>query len=522
MPRHASTILANLRSLKQEYRADYAAARPGRFTRQRVGLHGTADAHYASETQFIRVRETVRDMYRNDGLSAVKRIVSCAIDNMIRNGPIPEPDTGDKRLDLDLWQAWTDWAKDPEQCDIAGENDFTQILRLCKTAELVDGDIFPVATETGALQIFESDRCRTPTNSRRNIVHGIELSPVRRKLACYFTRAPIDPFQRFERVGDAERIPMRDDDGMRQVFQLYDPSRISQSRGITAFHAVCDVTGMLEDVNFALIVKQQLASALVGFLETDANAASRDTQFGSRDSAVPSPVGDNSNTDLLEGINPGAMVRGKPGQKLHLLGPNLPSSETMVHLKYLLMMISANLGLPLMVVLLDPRENNFSGWRGAMDQAKLGFQWGQLNTEIRLLRPLWKFRLQWMAAQPGPGGAAIRNAMSKLGDRIFRHSWNHPHWPYVQPLHDAQAAAIRLETLQTSPRRLHAENGQDYDDVVRETVEDNRRAIRLALKAAKQLKDKFGVEIDWRDLLNRQLARGLKPAESNEPPGTGE
>lgn len=512
MMRRHEDILAAFAGLKERARADYAAARPGRFTRTRRGLGGVADAHYASETDYIRVREYVRDMYRNDGLSAVKRIVDCSVNNMVRAGPTPEPNTGDEKLNVDLWQSWQDWAADPDQCDVAGEHDFAQLVRLAKTGELVDGDIFYVATETGALQAMESDRCRTPGNSRRRIVHGIELSPLRQKIACYFTKATIDPFVRFDRVGDAERIPVRDADGRRQIFQLYDPSRVTQSRGITAFHAVCDVAGMLEDVNFALIVKQQLAAALGLFLETDVNAKLRDVQFGDR--VADSTVSDDSNVNQLESLAPGLIIRGKPGQKATVLSPNLPSAETLEHVKYLLMMISANLGLPLMVVLLDPRENNFSGWRAAMDQAKIGFQWGQQNVERRLLRPAWQWRIRWHMAQSGPSGQALRNAADRLGPALFRHTWTHPHWPYIQPLHDAQAAALRLQTLQTSLRRLHAENGQDYDDVVRETVLDNSRAIRLAIKAAQKMKAKLGVDVDWRELLNRELARGIKPVEA--------
>jgi len=57
---------AALREQREQFRSDYSAAKPNAIRRQRKGLGGTADAHYANERQFAAMREASRDMCRND------------------------------------------------------------------------------------------------------------------------------------------------------------------------------------------------------------------------------------------------------------------------------------------------------------------------------------------------------------------------------------------------------------------------------------------------------------------------
>src|SRR4051812_21975832 len=112
MARRSTIInpLDQLRTVKEQYKADYNAAQPSRFRRQRVGLYGSGDAHYASEWAFIRVREYARDMERNDAL--VGAILDRAVDNTVRTGFVLEPKTGDPKLNKDLKARWDDWAED--------------------------------------------------------------------------------------------------------------------------------------------------------------------------------------------------------------------------------------------------------------------------------------------------------------------------------------------------------------------------------------------------------------------------
>jgi len=79
----------------------------------------------------------------------------------------------------------------------------------------------------------------------------------------------------------------------------------------------------------------------------------------------------------LEGIAPGMELTGRPGEKLQGFSPNVPNAEFFQHVRLILTLVGVNLGLPLCIVMLDGSETNFSGWRGALDQAKMGFRHNQ-------------------------------------------------------------------------------------------------------------------------------------------------
>lgn len=494
--RNIENSLRKIRELKQQWRQDYAAAQPSRFRRTRTGLYGSADAHYSSEFQFIKVRELIRDMERNDAF--VSRILDAAVDNTIRNGFIPEPRVGDRAMDRDLKARWNAFADDADECDVAGEMTFGDMERIVCRSELRDGDIIPVGTDEGPIQIFEADRLRTPSNTRRNIVHGILLDGRRRRQTYFFTKEELDPFSRVTRVGDMAPVPVRDEDGGRVVFHVYDPTRVTQTRGVSAFANIMDIAGMADDTNFALLVKQQISACFCGFIEQELNSTVADVRLGERDIVT---LGDGETLAVEEGMSPGQIIRGRPGQKFQAYSPNIPSQEGMAHLRFLLQIIGVNLGIPLIIVLLDGSETNFSGWRGALDQAKLGFECNQERYQLKFHRPVWRWKVrQWMAQDP-----ALRRASERTGIYVLRHRWTAPSWPYIQPLHDAEADSLRLENLLASPTLIHAENGRDYEDVLKESIRDNGRAIIKAIRAQQKILKLTGVEVHWRDVLNRRL-----------------
>ncbi len=390
---------AAFRQMKEDYRADYAAARPSRFRRVRSHLFGSGDSHYAGEWDFMRLREYGRDMIRNDDV--VKTFLERAVDNQVQTGFKPEPETGDRKLDRDLKALWRDWSEGPDQCDVTGEMAFPEIEWHMTFAEYADGDIFALPLEEGCLQLVEANRCRTATNTKLNVVHGVMLSPVRKPLEYWFAPDNLDPFERFERVSDAKRIPARDEDGNKQVFHLYKPNRVSQTRGVLALHPIFDKAGMRDDVDFALLVKQQMAACLMGSWEKtpDYVGSGGDMQTGPRDPVTGGVI--SPEQKLLEGISPGVITQPPRGVKLNFHTPAIPSTEALEQLRRMTQTIAFNLGMPLAMATLDSKEANFSSLRWVHDQAKIGFRVNQGRRVSRFHRPSWCWKLrQWIATEP--------------------------------------------------------------------------------------------------------------------------
>src|SRR5689334_7968439 len=92
-------------------KSEYAAMTPSRFRRNRTGIApmgSGADYHFRNELSFLKMREHVRAMDRDDAI--IGSAVDKAVQQHIQNGFRLDTDTGDKALDKDLWQRWEDYA----------------------------------------------------------------------------------------------------------------------------------------------------------------------------------------------------------------------------------------------------------------------------------------------------------------------------------------------------------------------------------------------------------------------------
>jgi hypothetical protein len=118
----------------------------------------------------------------------------------------------------------------------------------------------------------------------------------------------------------------------------------------------------------------------------------------------------------------------------------------------------------------------------------------------------WKLH-QWIAQD-----TSIRDAATRLGSAFFKHKWNAPRWQYIDPVGDAQGDQLRLQNGLTSPRRLHAERGAEWEELSDEIVADMAYAIRNAKRAAMEINKEFadGAPVQWRELINLPMPQGIQ------------
>jgi lambda family phage portal protein len=503
-------------------KADYSAAKLSRFRRVRTGIYSagsSADYHYRSDADYLRIIEYARDMDRNDAV--IGQMVDRAVLNTVQNGLVPDPQTGDVELNTALLKRFTSWAKDKLQCDLAGVLTFAAMQEQVLRAMLIDGDIFALPTDTGALELVESHRCRTPTNTTRNVVHGIMLDAHRRRLEFWFTKDDIDPNMSLSRVSDVQAYQAFDSEGWPAVFHVFNPKRVSQTRGVSALAPVFDVAGMFEDIQFAKLVQQQVVScfAIIRQLSPDSTDV-QSPRLGDQELDTYS----DGVRKLVEQIAPGMELTGNPGETISGFSPQVPNPGAMEHFRLMLTLLGINLGLPLVMVTMDASDTNFSGWRGAVDQARMGFKRNQAWLIDNFLTPVYRWKVrQW--TDPNSGDPRLIAAAKKLiqsGGDLYAHAWSTPKWPYIQPLQDAQADALRVEKRQISPRRQLAERGLDIDDIRVETIADNGDWIVDAINKAKQIEKETGVTVDWHELLYVPNVIDQKPGLPGSPTTTAE
>lgn len=517
----ATTPAPGMAEAFQEIRGDYAAAKASRFRRTRTGVSPVgsgADYHYRSDGDFLRLLEYARDMARNDCI--VGQMVDKAVNNIVgENGPVVDPLIEDEGLRGALYDRFSAWAADKGACDAQGEQTFVGLCEMVVRQTFVDGGVFVLPLEDGSLQVVEGHRCRTPDNSKRkDTILGVTLDPVTRRRKIYwFTREEVDPSQTVK-TADLTSYPAYDAGGEPLVLHVYDPKRATQTRGVTFLAPVFDLTGMFEDLNFAKVVQAQVASCIAFIRERNPDWKPNAGLAGVYGAQTAETLSGGAKR-LVENIAPGMEVTGDPGETVKAFSPNVPNAEFFTHVQLLLTLIGNNLGVPLVMLTMDASQTNFSGWRGAIDQARQGFRRNRRWIRDRFLSEVYRWQVRRAIAED----KGLRAAAERLGPRIFDHRWNFARWPYIQPLQDAQANALILERRLTSPRRLHDELSQDYDEVMAETVADNGAAIEAAIERRNVILAKFpGERIDWRELL--YLPAGAAPLQiaanptASEPP----
>lgn len=476
-----------------------------RFVRHRLGLAplgGSADYHIRSETQYLRLIEKARDMVRND--SVVGKTIDKAATNCVQSGFTLSPKTGDAALDRDLRDRWKAWTTDADACDIQGEATFNEIEHLAVTSILRDGDVFAIGTSEGQLQMIESHLVRNPhayKKNRINTVIGVELNRYRRPVKYHIRREPNDPYKTPTNAS-SQAYRVRDADGHKQVFHIYDRDRFSSTRGVTCLAPVFQIGGMFEDINFAKVVQQQVASCFAVLRYKDASAAGLPSM-----SKTYGPQTTETGTNrITQELAPGMEYEADYGEKLEAFSPNIPNAEFFEQAKMLLMMVGINIGVPYVEMMMDAESTNFSGFRGALDTARRN--WRKLQGRLRehLHEPVYRWKVrQWISED-----SALARAANRSGIDVLSHYFAPPTWPYIQPVDDAAGQLLRVRNGLTSPRRLHAEMSQEWEEIATETVADNGFAVRRAIAESQAIQDELGVEVHWRELLSLPTPDGMQ------------
>lgn len=486
----------------EDLRNEYNAAKNSRFRKRLTGVSSMgsgADYHYRSQADHLKMMELSRSFDRNDPV--VGQGITRLIGNVLGDGVKVDPGTSNTDFNARSALLFKEWSSQAQKCHKAREHNLHQIAEMVLRAAIVDGDmdIIPDA-EDGSLEPLEAHRKRTPRNTKRNVIHGVLLDEHRKHQEYWYTRDDLNPNQVLIKVSEIQPYRVWDDAGNRQVFTVYDPKRVSQTRGVTALAPIVDMVGMHDDLQFANLVRAQIAACFAVFRE-------RDIQFqpGADDAegATETETLADGETRVLENIGPGMDIEGAPGVKLSGYSPNIPNPEFFPHAMMVLTFIAVNLNLPVAVLLLDPSQTNFSGWRGAMNQAREGFKRIQKWMIDRFYRPVYLWKLgQFIRDDEELAGLA-----KGMSDReLLIHRWIPRTWPYIEPKKDVEADVIRVAKNLVSHTDQQAERGRDWEETAPACVADRALIVLNAIETAERINlDHPDAHVNWRELAGFDL-----------------
>ena len=432
-----------------------------KYSRERKGpsaLSGAED--YRSNYDRVELMKRARDLAENVGLvrSILMKFASHTAANISYQARTENPE-----VNTEVEAYWAEWW---DKCDISTRHTGSTLMQVAMMSMLRDGDFLFVLVrdKDGNLKIqgIEADRLGDPFKvyTSLDLIGGIHIDRDTGSPTAYdiYNRS-IGDFYTYQATISSS-----------QAFHLFDPLRIDQYRGVSAFHtAINDATDIYDIINFEKMAAKN-ASSQAGIVKRNNNNAS-DLSNLTNDEDL------NGNTIKLEAIESGKISYLEPGEDIVFPdGPSRPSGAFAEFHKILLRNICLGVGIPYSFAV-DPSAMSGPTARLEMQQAGRTFRRYQKLLDDKVLRPIKNI----VIADAVSRGLIENNAGTRTTKGIFNFGAN----VSIDLGRESASAISEFKTGLRTAADIYAERGQDFESAMRQ------RAIEA--KLIKDLAEKYGV-----------------------------
>jgi lambda family phage portal protein len=459
-----------------------------KYSRQRKGPSSLAGAEdYRSNYDRVELMKRARDLAENVGLirSILMKFASHTAANISYQARTENP-----VVNSEVEAYWAEWW---DKCDISTRHTGSTLMQVAMMSMLRDGDfLFVLVRDSdGNLKIqgIEGDRLGDPYKvyTSSELIGGIHIDQRTGSPTAYdiYSRSIGDMYS-FQTT-----IPSS------QAFHLFDPLRIDQYRGISAFHtAINDATDIYDIVNFEKMAAKY-ASSQAGIIKRNNNNAS-DLSSLTNDQDI------NGSIIKLEAIESGKISYLEPGEDIVFPdGPSRPSGAFAEFHKILLRNICLGLGIPYSFAV-DPSAMSGPTARLEMQQAGRTFRRYQKLLDDKVLRPIKNIVIA--------DGVARGLIEENVGSRTTRGIFNFGANVSIDLGRESASAISEFKTGLRTAADIYAERGQDFESAMRQ------RAIEA--KLVKDLAGEYEVSADTiSDIAAEGLTRDSQKAQATTPEG---
>lgn len=465
------------RSARQTAIRSYAAAANNRLTADFSATNVTPDQDVRAALSIVRSRS--RELCKNNPYG--KRFVRLLRMNI--PGPkgfkfqsnVTEMDLTDKRnpkrvqdkvANIIIEEAFAEWCK-PENCSVTGRQSFKDIQHLAIAHAGRDGEILirEVRTRNGyQLQILEPDMLDEQYNTRLengNIVRmGVELDKWRRPIAYYLLKN--DPAT--EIYGYSVRGQQHERVEASKIIHIYDQESSFMTRGMPWTTASLMKLHMLGEYELSAVTKARIGANNLGFLKPDKDNQKRFTQ------------GDDIDDDknIIVDADPMGITELEPGMDFMAWDANYPSQQYEMFTKSIQRSIASGLDVSYMSLTTDLNDTTYGSGRIGIIDEREGYKERQEWFVTHMLNRIFSNWLEMALLTD------LRLPMEKF-DKFNKPVFIGRRWTWLDPLKDAQSAELLLKLHLTTRTQLAAEQGEDFVDILQDTVEENALAEEVGI-----------------------------------------
>jgi lambda family phage portal protein len=404
------------------------------------------------------IRARARDLERNSDIA--QSVVRAYRRNVVGKGFTLQAKTSSAELNNRVEAVWKIWCK-AQNCDVTGTQSFNEILRMAVERKKVDGGILilkrytaggPVPLTLQAIEVDELDATQmTPKTEGNKVVGGIEYSAWNRPVGFYIRQYDIEGYQ----IQDAVYVPAKD------VIFYFSKSRPSQIREISD---LTPTITRIRDVNefiTAVSVKERIAACLAVFIR-------KITPTGSG-------VGRSSSYQTAEEkysyngkrLTPGMISELNPGEEVDVVDPKGAGGDAAAFLKLQHGLIGAGQGLSYEATSRDMSQTNYSSARQGMIEDN-----GTYDEEVEMLvgKILSEVYETFVISGYLAGVFDMPGFWSRKNEYLA-HDWVKAPRPWIDPLKEAAANKMALNSGQKTFKQIAAENGKDWQEMLDDMAE---------------------------------------------------
>ncbi len=447
------------------------------------------------------IRARARDLERNSDMA--NSVIGAYRRNVVGHGWTLRARTDSEALNKQIQEVWKEWCK-RKNCDITETQSFNQMLRMAERRKKVDGGIlFKKCYISGgllpfklqALEVDELDTGRVaPHNSDCRVIGGIEFNSYNKPVGYWILQYNIDGFGQMDSI----YVPAKD------IIYYFSKDRPSQIREMSDLaHTITRVRDANEFMT-AVSVKERIAACLAvfikkvipttgGFGRVNINDGPREDYEGKR-------------------ISPGMIKELNAGDEIQVVNPTGQATDAASYIKLQQRLIGAGQGLSYEATSRDMSQSNYSSARqGIIEDGQTYIEDIELLKEVIMDEVYETFIISGVLCGLFPIPGFWENKTKYL-----KHEWVASPKPWIDPVKEANATKIALQTGQKTYQQIAAENGKDWKEQIDETIAVLKYARKKGLEIGGVIFDKTESELTPADNKPKSNLPAVSNTSANE------
>lgn len=413
----------------------------------------------------VRLRNRSRDLCQNNDYARAARrtvvhnVVGVGI-KMQAQAKRARGNKPDKAANEAIEKAWKRWKK-KENCDAAGMLNFAAIEQMIVSSIFESGEILirKIRKPMGkmkiplALDLLEADLLDETYNESNlpggNYVKmGVEKNQWHRPVAYhFFSSHPGDDAVGFQRSSRRVRVPAD------EVFHLFDPTRIKQSRGIPWLASTAIRLHHMHGYEDAEVISARATASLMGFVQSTE---------GQLQSDLPEEEGAGAETERVTEFAPGVFKYLAPGETVVVPDLKRPGGQFDPFMRAMLRAVAAGLGQAYESVSGDYSQTNYSSSRLSLNNERDCWRVIQAWLMDNFHQPLFE---EWLDLAVLSGEVAIKDYYTNEENYNYPR-WTARGWSWVDPAREVSAGIASIRAGLSTQTEIVAQGGGDFEELI--------------------------------------------------------